>query len=332
MERRRANSHVLFTAAVLLALVAAGCGGTRRASSRQMCWAPRSAGGDVQWSVRPQAGEEAVALATDSVASERRAESDDAPECLVPREAPPWEPLPYTSVAEESPRVLLATLELPPGAYLRPPTSSCQDVIVLVRSGELEASGTGIAPEHARASLYVGDAARFGPEGDGLLVNTGDQPARTLLAVARDSRRFQRTSEPNDLAAHGGDCAALDAPPIASPTRVGSIATTEPRPMGAELSVRVMLDAEGQGAENAALGVLEGGPHAAFGEHRHEGSAEILVIDEGHGTLTLTDSHGTRVIEVQPGARIYIPAGVTHAFSSDGTRALRAVQLHAPSL
>ena len=249
------------------------------------------------------------------------------PECIIPQEAPPWQPLTFTVVPDEPARVLLAELELPPGAYFRPPTSSCQDVIVLVRDGELEASGTGIAPDDARASLYVGDAVRFGPEGDGLLLNTGDRAARTLLAVARDAHRFQRSSQWEDLGARGGDCAPVDHPPDASPLRVGSIATTERLAPNADLRVQIMLDTEGHGAENAALSVLEGSPTVAVPTHTHDGSAEILLVDEGHGTLVL----GEREIEVRAGSRLYIPQGVPHAYTSDGTSRLRAIQLYAPA-
>jgi mannose-6-phosphate isomerase-like protein (cupin superfamily) len=246
---------------------------------------------------------------------------------VVPREAPPYEPLAFTLAPEEPARVLLASLELPPGAYFRPPTSSCQDVLILVREGELEASGTGIAPSDARASLYEGDAVRFGPEGDGLLVNPGERIARTILAVARDARRFVRTSGWESLAPQGGDCTPLDRPLGASPLRVGSIATTEPLAAGPELTVRILLDTEGQGAENAGLSVLDGAPTFAAPSHVHEGSAEILLVDEGSGVLTL----GEREIPVRPGARFYIPAGVPHAFRGDGSSRLRAVQLYAPA-
>jgi mannose-6-phosphate isomerase-like protein (cupin superfamily) len=255
------------------------------------------------------------------------AQVQEEPECIVPQEAPPYEPLAFTLAPDEPARVLLASLELPPGAYFRPPTSSCQDVIVLVRDGELEASGTGIAPSDARASLYVGDAVRFGPEGDGMLLNTSERTARTVMAVARDARRFQRTSGWESLAPEGGDCAPLDRPFAASPLRVGSIGTTEALVATPDLRVQIMLDTEGHGAENAGLSVLEGAPSLTVPAHTHDGSAEILLVDEGSGTMTL----GDREIPVRPGARVYVPPGVEHAFRSDGTSRLRAIQLYAPS-
>lgn len=329
-----------------IALAIAACGGTQRSqpAQRQMCWIPGAAppreptSGEEQVDERPvvqqvevvrtEAADPMATSATVSGAgSSDSSDSYREPECIVPQEAPPWQPLAFTIAPDEPARVLLAELELPPGAYFRPPTSSCQDVIVLVRDGELEASGTGIAPADARASLYVGDAVRFGPEGDGLLLNNGEGTARTLLAVARDAHRFQRSSQWDDLGARGGDCAPLDHPPVASPLRVGSIATTERLAPNPDLSVQIMLDTEGHGAENAALSVLEGSPTVSVPTHTHDGSAEILLVDEGHGTLVL----GEREIEVRAGARLYIPEGVPHSYTSDGTSRLRAIQLYAPA-
>jgi len=310
-----------------------------------MCWVPGAApprepvsteGGEAEpiddaqvdtVRVEQAAPVQAESLATGTGSTTSSSDSYEEPECIVPQEAPPWEPLTYSLVPDEPARVLLATLELPPGAYFRPPTSSCQDVIVLVRDGELEAGGAGMAPHGARASLYGGDAVRFGPEGDGMLINTSGTSARTLLAVARDARRFQRTSGWENLAPQGSDCAPLDRPFGASPLRVGSIATTERLAASADMTVQIMLDTEGHGAENAGLAVLEGTPTVAVPTHTHDGSAEILLVDEGSGTLTL----GEREIAVSAGARLYIPQGVPHSYAGDGTSRLRAIQLYAPS-
>ena len=358
IDARSLTSPRLVTLTLSLVIAAvAGCGGTRApAAHRQMCWMPsaapppaaggedvmaggagQSTGVEEQPSVDAESpapvdqvvqAESLTVTAGSSSSSARYAE----PECVVPQEAPPWEPLVFTLAPEQPSHVLLADLELPPGAYFRPPTSSCQDVIVLVRDGELEASGTGVAPSDARATLYAGDAVRFGPEGDGILLNSGERAARTLLAVARDGHRFQRTSGWENLAPQGGDCLPLDQPIGASPLRVGSIATTERLAVSPDLGVQIMLDPEGHGAENAALSILDGSTTVTVPLHTHDGSAEILIIDEGHGTLTLrSPDGGDREIPVAAGARLYIPAGVAHAFTSDGTSRLHAVQLYAPA-
>lgn len=342
----RPNRRALSAVVLLLSLAAlAGCGGAQRspASHRDMCWVPGAGpppeapvaqgGEDVSETqeevVRTESLDASPMTQSTSVASGSSGGGggEREPECVIPQEAPPWEPLVFTLAPEGPARVLLAELSLPPGAYFRPPTSSCQDVIVLVRDGELEASGTGIAPSESRATLYVGDAVRFGPEGDGMLLNTGEQPARTLLAVARDAHRFQRTSGTDELASRSGDCAPLDHPFAASPLRVGSISTTDHLAASPELSVQIMLDTEGHGAENAALSILDGTPTVSVPPHTHDGSAEILVVDEGHGTLHL----GERDIPVAAGARLYIPEGVEHSFTSDGTSRLHAIQLYAPA-
>lgn len=334
MSLRRWHWPLVVAALVLVE----ACGGAPERSAhsreRRFCAAPGegsrpqrvSADGEAE-AARPVQAEALATASTGSAAGGTWGGERAEPECVVPEEAPPYEPLAFTLAPEEPARVLLASLELPPGAYFRPPTSSCQDVVVLVREGELEASGTGIAPTEARASLYEGDAVRFGPEGDGVLLNASDRPARTLLAVARDPRRFVRTTGWESLEPRGGDCAALGVALGASPLRVGSIATTELLEAGPDLRVRILLDAERHGAENAGLSILEGTANFAAPEHVHDGSAEVLLVDEGSGVLTL----GEQEIDVRAGARLYIPAGVRHAFRTDGRSRFRAVQLYAPS-
>ncbi len=360
LSRSSGSPRLVSVALALTVAALAGCGGSRpSAAHRQMCWMPSAAapvdhqtvqedsagaGGSETTSTgggeqQPESMQEespsrvdAEVLATGTRVTASAGSSSDEPECVIPREAPPWQPLVFTLAPDQPSHVLLAELELPPGAYFRPPTSSCQDVIVLVRDGELEASGTGVAPGEARTTLYVGDAVRFGPEGDGVLLNSGERPARTLLAVARDGHRFLRTTGWENLEPQGGDCQPLDQPIGASPLRVGSIATTERLTVSPDLGVQIMLDTEGHGAENAALSVLDGSPTVSVPSHTHDGSAEILIVDEGHGTLTLRmPDGGDREIPVAAGARLYIPAGVPHAFTSDGTSRLHAVQFYAPA-
>ncbi len=314
MNRRRA----LLCASLL---TMAGCGGAPQRA--QYCAAPtapmgQSSVGGEEAPVQPQA------VAQDQVASEAR---EREPECIPRSEAPPYRRIAYESTPESTPEVFLAELDMPPGAYFRPPVSSCQDVIVLVRDGELEAVGTGIAPTSSPTSLYAGDAVRFGPEGDGLLTNTSGAVAHTILAVARDQARFQRSGDAGELEPQGGDCAERVASAPTSTLRVGSLSTTESIAVSEDLSIQIVLDPDRAGAENASLSVMHGTPDYAIPGHTNEGSAEVLFVESGSGVLTL----GERQIAVHSGSAIYVPRGVSHAFTPDRTTPLRAIQLFAPA-
>jgi len=263
---------------------------------------------------------------SNEVASESSRERES--ECIPREESPPYRLIAYQSTPTNSPEVFLAELDMPPGAYFRPPVSSCQDVIVLVRDGELEAVGTGIAPSTSPASLYAGDAVRFGPEGDGLLTNTSGASAHTILAIARDQNRFQRSGDASELQPQGGDCAETHAERGSSSTlRVGSLSTTESIAVSDDLSIQIVLDPDQAGAENASLSVLHGTSSYAIPTHANEGSAEVLFIDSGSGVMTI----GEREFAVHPGSAIYIPRGETHAFTPDQSAPLHAVQLFAPA-
>lgn len=265
-----------------------------------------------------------VAQAADSVTEERQ---DREPECIPRGEAPPYRLIAFASPPTSAPEVILAELDMPPGAYFRPPVSSCQDVIILVRDGELEAVGTGIAPSSNPSSLYAGDAVRFGPEGDGLLTNTSGVSAHTILAVARDQTRFQRSGDAGELEPQGGDCTERVATTPTSTLRVGSLSTTESIAVSAELSIQIVLDPDQAGAENASLSVMHGTPGYAIPSHANEGSAEVLFIENGSGVMTI----GEREVAVHPGSAIYVPRGVTHAFTPDQSAPLHAIQLFAPA-
>lgn len=316
------RGHAVLGLSVLVAMTGCG-GGPQRATycaaptTTTMTGGSEAAGGE---EVQPQPSVQA----TDSVTVERQ---DREPECIPRGEAPPYRPIAFASPPTSPPEVILAELDMPPGAYFRPPVSSCQDVIILVRDGELEAVGTGIAPSSNPSSLYSGDAVRFGPEGDGLLTNTSGVSAHTILAVARDQTRFQRSGDAGELEPQGGDCTERVASAPTSTLRVGSLSTTESIAVSAELSIQIVLDPDQAGAENASLSVMHGTSNYAIPSHANEGSAEVLFIENGSGVMTI----GEREVAVHPGSAIYVPRGVTHAFTPDQSAPLHAIQLFAPA-
>jgi quercetin dioxygenase-like cupin family protein len=79
-----------------------------------------------------------------------------------------------------------------------------------------------------------------------------------------------------------------------------------------------------QGAP-AAVDTLVLAPGAEVPPHKHDASAEILVITEGRTRVTIA---GT-AYEAGPGDAVFIPAGAEHAAVVLGTLApLRAVQIY----
>lgn len=79
------------------------------------------------------------------------------------------------------------------------------------------------------------------------------------------------------------------------------------------------------GASAASLSLLEFQPGAAVPEHTHEGSAEILYIEEGEAEMTLAG----QTLRVGKGDAVYIPAGAKHSAKVVSAQPLRAVQVYA---
>jgi len=244
----------------------------------------------------------------------------------VPVEPLPWVPLDPAPVPAGPRRVLLATMELPPGRTIFPPVSACQDVLVYVQGGALEAVGTGVGTTDAPATLYAGDAARFGPEGDGRLTNRSGEPAAALVIIARAANAGAPLyTSPVDA----GLCElALSTDPVVRPLRLASSATTAAIVRTAEhLEIRILLDLEGTAAAHAGLTLVSGDASARIERHLHDEADEVLYVEEGEGTMVV----GTERIPVLPGSVLYLPHGVEHAFEPAGTAPLRMLQLYAPS-
>jgi quercetin dioxygenase-like cupin family protein len=82
----------------------------------------------------------------------------------------------------------------------------------------------------------------------------------------------------------------------------------------------------GTGATAASLQLLELQPGAAVPEHLHEGSVEILYIEEGEAEMTVAG----QTLRVRKGDAVYIPAGAKHSAKVVSEKAaLRAVQVYA---
>lgn len=78
---------------------------------------------------------------------------------------------------------------------------------------------------------------------------------------------------------------------------------------------------------SASMTRLTAFPGAKIAEHVHADSDELLLIEEGTGTMTL----GERVLTVSAGQAIRIPKGTKHSFTHTGKTPLKAVQVYAPA-
>jgi mannose-6-phosphate isomerase-like protein (cupin superfamily) len=254
----------------------------------------------------------------------------EPPNLMAPprREPAPLALIGYAIVPDRATHVLLATLELPPGQRFVPPISSCQDVLVYLADGTLEASGTGIGSVDAPATLYPGDAVRFGPEGDGLVVNASDESVRTIVAIARREDAGPARVAPEERSDRLQCTTDRAADPLVAPTRLASYETTQPIHVAASsLDIRILLDADAAGAEHAGLAVLSGTPETRVAEHVHDDAAEVLYVEDGDGTMHV----GARTLDIHPGVSVYVPAGEPHSFEPTGRRPLRVLQFYAPS-
>ncbi len=298
----RGGGLELWRGHLLIALALAGCGGAATVSRTEGRATATPAPAEAPAMMQDEAQVmEQVAPAIRGIADPTRIE----PQVLVPIAL---EPTPEASV-----RVRLARLDLPPEGSWRPPAQPCEDVLVLVRDGELRAIGTGIAPPEAPATLYDGDAVRFGPEGDGLLQNSTDRRARTVVAFV------------------GGDGAAGCAEPervdpLIAQGRLASVRTTAPVVDG-PIRARALLDADGAGARHGGLSVLEGEPGLRLPQHRHAAVAEVLFVERGQGVLRI----GERAVRVRPDAAVYVPAGALHGFVAEGPEPFVAIQVLTPA-
>ena len=325
-------------ASLAVAVTLAACGGGAAEAEQLQCEpVATSAGGDEAGQPdqdTPAAGGAQATEQTVEVEARRETRVCQGPS-PIGESGPvrPRDPAP-AEVAEVHARI--GELRLDPGARFVPPVSPCDDVLVIVREGTLDASGTGIAPRAQPTTLYPGDAVRFGAEGDGEIVNRGPGVARTVVAYARAVGHGSAPEVParpigSQVAPRPtGTCplAAASTDALVRPIRVASVATTPAlSAAGGKLRVRILLDADGAGARYGGLSYLEGDPDLVVPAHTHDGAAELLFVEDGEGVMHV----GSREVRIRPGAVVYVPERTVHDLRSTGTRPLRAIQVYSPS-
>lgn len=215
-------------------------------------------------------------------------------------------------------RVAMLDVTLTPGETFEAPPSSCQDTMVLVRSGEIR-----LAPEgDQEAILGPAGSMRLGRIRPSM-ARTIDAPAELLVVIARpDDTPFDEAR---------GLAGIYD-----PPSRCGGGTAEQfvlgygPEPFEHEegrLKVSIFLDARATGTALAGLSLLEGTPDLPVRRHAHELSDEILFIESGEGTMTRGDER----IPVRGPQFVWVPAGMPHGLDRSGDAPLRAYQVYAPA-
>lgn len=247
-----------------------------------------------------------LALALGCVPARSASETPASGEAAVPR----------VRVLGNGPRLLLAQVRVPQGASFAVPTSTCQEVLAVVRRGTAALRGGRV--------LVPGRGVRFGP-GGARLSNSSAQPLDLYVAVTRHvARRFgpdalfemQRAPESTEC----GD--AEDGLRESTPERTGPFPQA-----GGRLQVSLLLDEEGQGSRLASFSLLAAESSVGVPEHQHQESAEIVFIESGEGAMRV----GDQTVTIRPGTFVYIPPRTPHDFRPTGTSPLRALQLYSPA-
>jgi quercetin dioxygenase-like cupin family protein len=87
-----------------------------------------------------------------------------------------------------------------------------------------------------------------------------------------------------------------------------------------------LLGPQNSQAKNLVFGLAEFPGGTLAGEHTHPDEEEILYILSGAGTI-ITGEKETRL---EPGAAVFIPAGLPHRIRVDGEAPLKLVTVFSP--
>ncbi len=115
--------------------------------------------------------------------------------------------------------------------------------------------------------------------------------------------------------------------PPASPSSLPPVldAASLPTYFKGKIRVKLLHEPGTTGSSAATLALLSAEAGAEIAVHVHEGSDELLYIEEGEGTMTL----GDQTFAVRGGSVIRVPSGIPHSLTVTGTLPLRAIQVYA---
>jgi quercetin dioxygenase-like cupin family protein len=139
-----------------------------------------------------------------------------------------------------------------------------------------------------------------------------DAEARASFEVVRDPTR---ATAPAGVAPVLVDAATAPAHNVGSPGG------------GPKFSARILLDEKATGSPALGLSVVDFPPGFEVPRHAHEGSSEVLFIEEGAGTLEV----GSEKVPYEAKTALYLPAGQPHAAKMSPAGPTRAIQIYAPA-
>jgi quercetin dioxygenase-like cupin family protein len=131
---------------------------------------------------------------------------------------------------------------------------------------------------------------------------------------------FEVVRDPSKASAPAGAAPVLVEGATAAAYSVGP-------PNGPKFSARILLDEKATGSAALGLSVVDFPPGFEVPRHTHEGSSEILFIEEGGGTLEV----GSEKVPYEAKTALYIPANQPHAAKLSAAGPSRAIQIYAPA-
>jgi len=235
--------------------------------------------------------------------------------------------------SEGGARVRLGRVAIPEGQRLALPGGPCTEVVVFVEEGNLRTPADEDLPG---GTLYrtQRDTGLFATE-DARAIVSVNVPAAMVAPAEAGPPAEAAEGDHEEAAETGGDAdseAEVDvnaAAPVCEERVMGDIVadigSVEVLPnAGGKLNVQIVLDREG-GATFGSFAILEAEADLGVPVHTHEGTAEVLFIDSGDGTMILGEGR----FDLSPGAVIYVPPDVEHGYEP-GSTPLRAYQVYDP--
>lgn len=218
---------------------------------------------------------------------------------------------------EGGPRVRLGRVTVPMGQSLELPGGACTEVVVFVENGNLRTP--------ADEDLPGGTLYRTQRETQLMAIEASTAIVSLNVPVAMAEEGDAEADSDADPDADSDEGAA----PVCAERVMGDIVmdigSVEVLPnAGGKLEVRILLDTN-EGATFGSFAILEAEADLPVPVHTHEGTAEVLFIDSGDGTMIL----GERRFAIAPGMVVYVPPDVEHGYEP-GTAPLRAYQVYDP--
>lgn len=92
--------------------------------------------------------------------------------------------------------------------------------------------------------------------------------------------------------------------------------------------IHMLVDEATTGATRMSFGIAESLPGTGHERHNHPDADEVIFVLSGKAEMVLDDQPP---VEVEPGACVYLPAGVYHSAVNNGSEPFRTIIVYVPS-